>query len=523
MRNDTGLNYWRRAGMAALAVMTLTTMSLTASALRADVKLPAIFSDHMVLQADTGAPIWGWADPGEQVVVTIGTKTITSTAGADGRWQARMSKLPVSAEPMTLTVKGKNTFTVNDVLVGEVWLASGQSNMGMLVSGSLDYEKEQAAARHPQLRMFTVARNPQPKAQSDCQGTWVVCAPETVGRFSATAYFFGRDLQAELKQPLGLINSSYGGTTIEAWTSIAAQSKLPAYAQIAEPWAKRDSESWDQAAEDAKYQQQLAAWKEKAKQLRADGKEVPRQPRAPVQSQFDQNHPGNLFNGMIEPIIPYGCRGAIWYQGEGNSGKPYAAAYGDQLRMMIAEWRGRFDHDFPFAWVQLPDFRQPQTEADAPGTWPIVREQMLKTLSVPNTGMAVALGLGEPNDIHPRNKQGVGKRLAAWALVDVYHRSGESSGPLYAGSKIVGETVEITLTHADGLRARDGTVKGFVIAGADKKFVWADARIEGNKVLASSPQVKSPVAVRYAWADNPVWSLENTAGIPASPFRTDEW
>lgn len=489
--------------------------------LRADVRLPAIISDHMVLQAELPAPVWGWADPNEQVTVVFAGQSKSAAAAADGRWRITLDKLASTAEPQTLTVRGNNSLTVNDVLIGEVWLGSGQSNMAKTVATCLDYEKERAAADLPRLRMFTVPRNPQPVAQADCKGTWVVSTPETVGGFSAAAYFFGRDLHKELRQPVGLIHSSYGGTTIEAWTSIPAQAKLPMYKDVDARWSPQLAEPWDQAAADAQHQKRLALHKKAVVAAKAAGKTPPRAPRAPIDPRLDQNRPGNLFNGMIEPIIPYAFRGAIWYQGEANSARTYANKYAIQLRTLIADWRTRFGHEFPFAWVQLPDYRAPQRKPVEETTWPIIREQMLLALDVPHTGMAVCLGLGEAGDIHPKNKQDVGRRLAAWALAEAYHRSNESSGPLPAGHVVRGNEIVVTFTHADGLKSIEGEVKGFAIAGADKKFVWAVARIEGNQVIVSSPEVPQPTAVRYAWADNPVWSLMNGAGLPATPFRTD--
>lgn len=498
-------------------------VACSASVARADVRLPKIISDHMVLQADTTVPIWGWAEPQEAVSVTFAGQTQKTTADAGGKWKVALTKLAVNAEPQTLTVEGKNKLTVSDVLVGEVWLGSGQSNMAMAVDRSLNVEQEKAAANLPTLRMFSVARNSQPEPQADCSGAWVVCSPETVGGFSATLYFFGRDVQAELKQPMGLINSSWGGTAIEAWTSIAAQEKLPEYPAIYENWKKLVALPWDQAAKDAEYKEKQIAWREAARKAKADGKQAPRAPQAPVQPRLQQNHPGNLFNGMIEPLVPYAFRGGVWYQGEANSSKSYNRAYAAQMRTMLGEWRSRFGHDFPFAWVQLPDFKTPQKEPVEADGWPILREQMLQALAIPHTGMAIAIGLGEANDIHPKNKQGVGKRLAHWALADVYHRSVESSGPLPTGSKIVGNEIAVTFKHADGLKAEGGELKGFAIAGADKKFVWAQARLDGNRVLVSSPDVPQPTTVRYAWASNPIWSLVNGAGLPATPFRTDDW
>jgi len=500
-------------------------VAMLLSAARADVKLPAVISEHMVLQAGLPAPVWGWADPEEAVTVTFAGQTQTTTADALGKWKVTLENLKPTAEPQTLAVVGKNKLAVGDVLVGEVWLGSGQSNMAMQVSRCLDLEKEQAAAKLPQLRMFTVEKNSQPKPQDDCRGAWVVCSPETVGDFSATAYFFGRDLHAALKTPVGLINSSWGGTKIEAWTSIPAQEKLAAYPLIIEPWNQAAAQPWDQAAADKKYAVAFKQWQADVKAAAAAGKVRPRQPQPPVEPRLQQNHPGNLFNGMIEPLIPYAFRGAVWYQGEGNSAQPYRSAYGEQLRTLIAEWRTRFDHDFYFGWVQLPDYKAPQKNpVEATHTWPIIREQMLNTLAVPKTGMAVTLGLGEENDIHPRNKQGVGFRLACWALHDVYQHEVPAGGPLPVDHRPSGDGIVIGFKNADGgLKSRDGKpLKGFALAGPDGKFVWADARIEGRTVHVSSPQVKQPVAVRYAWADNPVWSLENGAGLPATPFRTDD-
>ncbi len=501
----------------------LFIVALSTTAARADVKLPAIISDHMVLQAGLPAPIWGWADPQEPVIVRFGEQIQTAVADAQGKWSVTLVDLKSSAAPQTLSIEGKNKLAVNDVLVGEVWLGSGQSNMAMMVKNCLEFEKEKAAANLPQLRMFTVARNSTPEKQVDCQGTWVVCSPETVGNFSATAFFFGRDLQAELKVPVGLINSSWGGTKIEAWTSIPAQEKLAAYPHITAHWDKLKSQPWDQAAADAKYQAAQTKWRAEVAEAKKAGKPLPGGPRVPYAPHLDPNHPGNLFNGMIEPLIPYAFRGAIWYQGEGNAAQTYNLHYGEQLKALITEWRSRFGREFPFAWVQLPDFKAPQQKPVEESYWPIIREQMLKTLAVPKTGMAVALGLGEEKDIHPKNKQGVGFRLSRWALHDVYQQEGPAGGPLPVEHRLSGDGIVVTFKNTDGgLKSRDGKeLKGFAIAGPDLKFVWAKAEIQGNTVHVSSPDVKQPIAVRYAWADNPIWSLENGAGLPATPFRTD--
>ena len=501
---------------------------ISATAGFADIRLPAIISDHMVVQAETQVPLWGWADPGETVTVSLAGQSATATTGAEGKWTATLKPLKADAKPQTLTFQGKNKLTVNDLLIGEVWLGSGQSNMAMSVSSSKDYEKEQAAATLPALRMFTVERASTTEPQADCKGQWIVCAPDTVGRFSATAYFFGRELHQKLKLPVGLITSSWGGTAVEAWTSEEAQAKLPEYPTILAPWKEATSKTYDEAKALADYQTALARWKEAAAKAKAEKKPVPRAPKTPVNPRLEPNHPANLYNGMIAPLIPYAFRGAVWYQGESNAGKPFAHLYGLQLKTLIEDWRARWGHEFPFAWVQLPDFKAPQqAPVELYQSWPVIREQMLRTLSVPKTGMAVTLGLGEEKDIHPKNKQGIGQRLSLWALGAVYgQKVAAASGPLLKSHVIKDNTITLTFDHiGEGLLSKDGgeELKGFAIAGADQRFVTARARLVKERVVVASPEVKEPVAVRYAWADNPVWSLENSAGLPASPFRTDDW
>lgn len=504
----------------------LALAALVAPSAFADVRLPAIFSDHMVLQQNTAIKIWGWADPLETVVVRIGGQVEGTAADKDGKWSVKLPKKFKAGEKLALVVKGaKNTLTVNDVLVGEVWLCSGQSNMAMTVDRSKDFDNEKAHANFPKIRMFTVARNPQLTPQADCQGKWEICSAATVGHFSAAGYFFGRDLHQQLNVPVGLINSSYGGTAVEAWTSMEVQSKLPEYKTIVEPWDKLTAKPYDEKTALANYDRQVAAWKENVQKAKAANKAAPRGPAKPVDPRWSQNYPANLYNGMIAPIVGYAIRGAIWYQGESNASKTFAHLYGLQLATMIKDWRTRWGGEFPFAWVQLPDYHAPQKEPVENTGWTTVREEMLKTLKVPHTGMAITLGLGEAGDIHPKNKQEVGHRLALWALDDVYeHEALPASGPLPVSHRIRGRDIIVTFKETNGgLRSTDKALKGFAIAGADKKFVWADARIEGDKVIVSHPAVPKPVAVRYAWADNPVWSLINGAGLPATPFRTDNW
>lgn len=484
----------------------------------ADVKLPSLFSDHLVLQRDAAVPVWGWADPGEEVTVTIAAQSKKTAADKQGKWSVKLAPL-TTGEPQTLTVQGKNTLTVKDVLVGEVWLASGQSNMAMQVSRCNDFEKEQTAADLPKVRMFTVRSGQATKPQSECEGSWAVCSPTTVGNFSGTAYFFGRELHKQLGVPIGIVNSSVGGTAIEAWTSSEAMDGVRELAPIYKTWEQRAA-VYDPVKAKAKYETDLAAWKVEAEQAKKDNKPLPRRPQVPVEPREDRNYPANLFNGKIAPLVPFAIRGAIWYQGEANTRAETASIYGRQLELLIRDWRSRWGQgDFPFAWVQLPNY-------GAPGrNWPIVREGMQQTLRVPNTGMAITLDIGDPKDIHPTNKQDVGKRLALWALARVYDKSVPYSGPLVKKHEASEGTIRIHFDHADGgLTTRGDELKGFEIAGEDRKWHAAKAVVEGkNTVVVSSSAVKKPVAVRYAWENNPVASLFNGAGLPASPFRTEAW
>ena len=498
-------------------VLTACAWAVALAALQADVKLPSIFSDHMVLQRDVAAPVWGWAEPGENVSISIGSQTKTAVAGPDGKWSVKLEPLKAGG-PLMLTVKAKNTITINDVLVGEVWLGSGQSNMALQVQRASEFPAEQAAAKTPEIRVFTVGRNQVSAPTTNCAGEWKICSPETVGQFSAMAFFFGRELYRALKVPMGLINSSVGGTPIESWISADAQNNQPeckAYlAQQNKAVAKTDL-----TAAKAKYEKDFAKWKTKAAEAKKAGQKAPRAPRDPVALSERKGNVAGLFNGMSAPLIPYAMRGAIWYQGEANSAPEKAPFYQYQLPCLIQDWRARWGQgDFPFAWVQLPNYEAPGRD------WPTMRECMMKSLRVPNTGMAIAIDVGEAKNIHPQNKQAVGRRLSLWALGTVYGQKCTISGPLPDGFEFKGSECVVKFKHADGgLVAKGGDLKGFVVAGSDKKFVPASARIEGNQVIVSSPEVKQPAAVRYAWENYPLCNLYSGAELPASPFRTDEW
>lgn len=495
---------------------SIIALFLSASCAAAAVRLPAVISDHMVLQSGKSVAIWGWADAGEEVKVAFGGQQKTAKAGADGKWQVRLDSLKANEQPQKLTVSGSNSLEVNDVLVGEAWLSSGQSNMAFKVEHGKDAAQEIAAAKFPQIRMFTVTRGGQ--NGGDCTGQWAVCSPETVPTFSAVAYFFGRELFQKLQVPVGLINASVGGTDIAAWTSMEVQEKVPELQPFLEEWRKKDA-TYDAAKDKAVYQKRLANWKINAEKAKAAGKPEPRRLSPPKQPRLSSNYPAYLFNGYIAPVIPYTITGAIWYQGEHNCADiPRGILYQKQMPLLVNDWRTRWGSDFPFAWVQLPGYLK-----TGPGR-AYVRDAQLKALSLKNTGMAVTLDVGDANDNHPKNKQDVALRLAQWALGDVYEQKvPATSGPLPAGHKIKGGEVVMSFKHTEGGLTAKGDLKGFVIAGEDKVWKPAQAHIEGETVVISSPDVPKPAAARYAWDVSPEASLYNGAGLPASPFRTDDW
>lgn len=510
------------------AYLALTTCLLFNTQLSADLKLPAMFSDSMVIQRDQPVKVWGWATASQEVQVTIGDQNKTATTDNDGRWSLQLESMPAGG-PHKMSVSGDgSTLVLKDILVGEVWLCSGQSNMAMTVSRSNNSSAEAASATHPQIRMFKVGSGHSPEPQQTCSGTWAVCSPNTVGGFSATAYFFGRRLHKELNVPIGLINSSVGGTSVESWTSLPAQTAVTAIKPRLDAWTSAD-DAFDQTVATARYEKAMIAWKEKVAAQKtaapdSKAKRAPRKPKMASRPRNDRNYPANLFNGKINPLVGYTIKGAIWYQGENAAGRGFSHLYGHQLATLIQDWRERWGQgDFPFGWVQLPNFRAPQTQPSQTDGWVLVQEGMLKTLAVPATGMAVTIDVGDAKDIHPKDKQSVGHRMAQWALADVYQQDILAMGPIYSASTIDGNKVTIDFNYANGLHAKGNELKGFAIAGADKKFVSANAKIDGKRVIVSSPDIKQPVSVRYAWAANPVTSLYNAAKIPASPFRTDNW
>ncbi len=470
-----------RVVQAALAASSILVVSHPAAA---DVKLPALFGNHMVVQRDAAISIWGTAAPGEPVRAALGPHVSTAKAGADGRWSVALPPLPAGG-PHTLVVEGTGSrLEFADVLAGDVWICSGQSNMEWPLGASRDAETEVAAAGVPKIRLFTVEKAIASEPLADLGGRWSVASPETAKAFSAVGYFFGRDLHAAIGVPIGLVHSSWGGTPAESWTSRAALESDPDLSPIVKQWD-------DALAKDPK-----AA----GNPLRASG----------------------LFNAMIAPLTPFSIRGAIWYQGESNVGR--APQYRKLFPAMIRDWRRSFGRgEFPFLFVQLANFMARAPEP-ADSDWAELREAQGAALALPNTGMAVAIDIGEEGDIHPRNKQDVGRRLALAARAIAHkERSLAHSGPVYRGMTAAGGSIRLAFDHADGgLAARGGgALKGFAIAGEDGKFVWADATIDGETVVVRSARIGKAAAVRYAWADNPDCNLVNGAGLPAAPFRTD--
>ena len=639
-------------------------MFLLASALTAQIKLPAMFSDNMVLQRDLKIPIWGTAPAGSSVTVQLQQQRKTAKANAEGKWRVNLEAMPAGG-PYQLVVTGNATITFSNVMIGEVWLCSGQSNMEMpLVStwAKVDnFEQEVAEANFSNLRLFSAkrAKSTRPLADVESAG-WKVCDPASVKDFSATAYFFGRHLQQKLGVAVGLIQSAWGGTVVEAWTSGASLKTMPdisgfvralettkrdsifdpnifeaklaewyaaletkdASAQGQRGWSslEYDDFAWSSMTLPQKWEfaglpsfdgllwyrktidmpaafagqaltlelgpiddydwtffngvqigatpsynaprryrvpaelvrpgknllairvldtggdgglygrpEQLKLQKDSTTTLSLAGEwrykagltlqELPLPPSAPT----SPNRPTVLYNAMIAPLVPYALRGAIWYQGESNAGRAYQ--YRELFPLMIKDWRKQWQQgDFPFLFVQLANFRAVNAEPVA-DDWAELREAQTMTLALPNTGMAVTIDIGDANDIHPGNKQEVGNRLALNARALVYGEKMVYSGPKYKTMKLEGNRVRLFFDHAEeGLMIKGGDVlQGFAIAGADQKFVWADAKLEGNTVVVSHTHIAQPVAVRYAWSINPACNLYNQAGLPALPFRTDAW
>ncbi len=524
------------------------------AAARADVELAPLFTDHAVLQRDQPVPVWGRAAPGEHVTVTFHDQTVGTSADPAGRWTVVLEPMPANVEGSDLVAKGANQVAVHDILVGEVWLCSGQSNMEFWVGDPksdprtvfrVDHvEAEVPAANFPLIRHFKVPRrvsavpltNLADGAGGGASGGaggegrpirekfagggvrgggeagggvgpgfgglgWEPCTPATVPRFTAVGYFFARNVFQKIGVPIGLINSTYGGTPIEAWMSAAAFASNPAFDPVLARWPGMSPTD-------------------------PSGPRSPARTNDPFHSgeafrRNDPSRPESLFNGMIAPLVPYALRGVLWYQGESNAAR--AGEYHALFAALITAWRAHFGRgDLPFYFVQLANYAPPAPPGDK--SWAYLREAQAETLSLPQTAMAVTIDVGDPRNIHPRNKQAVGRRLALIALANLYGLSGDVSGPQFAGAEPAGAGLRVRVTYAEtGLITHDRPVQSLEVAGADRIFHPASGRIEGETLVVSSPAVPHPVAVRYAWANAPVANLFNGAGLPAAPFRSDRW
>jgi sialate O-acetylesterase len=490
---------------------------------RAAVELAPVFRDHAVVQRDRPLAVFGTAAPGEAVTVTLAGKRAAATTAADGRWTVTLEALPAGG-PFELVAQGSSRSAASDVMVGEVWLCSGQSNMAMTVAGVRDAEAEAAAADLPGLRMFTVPVRAAGDAAVDVAGAWLVSGPTTAPGFSAVAYFFGREVHKALGVPVGLVVSSVGGTVAEAWTPAEAVAREPGLAPM---WARAQKAvaGFDRAAAEAKWKKAWRKWREEADSDARAGRKPPPEPGLPNDPRAGLGYPGSLWNGMVAPLVGLSLRGCLWYQGESNA--PRAAQYRVLLPTLVAAWRRAFGRDdLPFHVVQLAAFgRVTPSGVDSP--WAELREaQALVARDVPHVGLAVTIDIGEAADIHPKNKQDVGRRLALLALARDYARPGVvCDGPSFASQRVDHGKVIVQFDHAGGgLATADGREpSGFAVASAKGEFFPARARLDGTTVVVWSPAVPHPAAVRYAWADCPdAATLVGPTGLPAVPFRTDD-
>ena len=495
----------------------------------ANVKPASPFGDHMVFQRDMKVPVWGMADAVEKVTVTFSNQKIITIADASGNWKIELAKLSAGG-PYIMTITGKNTITINDIYIGEVWVCSGQSNMDMTVAredrywaGVFNEKEEVAAADYPTIRFFDVDFTPNEHFQNDVNGKWEIVSAQTVGHLSAAAYFFARDLQNKLKVPVGLITTAYGASTAEAWIRKEALLANQKFIYLVDTFQSKLDRYYTDTAAQIKYKAAYEKWKTDAAKAKAEGKDELRSPRNPDPA-GDQHNPYVLWNGMVSPLVPYAIRGALWYQGESNG--PTAKIYKDLMETLINDWRKQWGQgNFPFIYVQLANHQNLVTEPVKEDAMVTVRDAQLQNLSIPNTAMVVAIDNADPNDpgnIHPKNKQEIGRRLAQSALGLVYSEKIIYSGPIYSKMTSEGNKVRIHFINTGGgLMAKGETLTGFAVAGSDKKFVWAHAVIDGNTVVVSSPEVPSPTVVRYGWSKNPPVNLYNKERLPASPFKTD--
>lgn len=469
--------------LAALSVSTLTAS--------ADVKLPSIIGSHMVLQRGVECPIWGWADPGEKVTVSFAGHHRSATAGKDGKWSVNLAAMKANAKGQTMTIDGNNSLKLDDILIGEVWLCSGQSNMEWSVRASANATEEIANGNHPRIRHIKIPHRPSLKPELDVNSSgWQPAASAVVPNFTAVGYYFGRHLMNELDVPIGLIGSNWGGTRIEPWTPPVGFKETPALKSITDKLSDYPSM-----------------------------RKVKNKKTGKVSESINHQSPLALYNGMIHPLLPYSIRGAIWYQGESNNGE--GMLYFEKMKALIHGWRKVWNNDqMPFYFVHLAPYNYgAPREGQLPGIW----QAQLKSLSIPHTGMAVTTDIGNVKDIHPKNKQDVGKRLALWALAKTYGKKGiVYSGPLYKSHQSEGGKIRVSFKETgSGLKSLDGKpLTHFEVAGADKKFVSAQAEIDGATVVLSNADVKEPKHFRFGWSQLAEPNFGNKEGLPAAPYSS---
>lgn len=491
----------------------------------AEIHLPSIFTDNMVLQRDRPNPLWGWEEPGEKITVTIAGSSISTTTAADGRWRTTLPALPARREPINIRVSSStgSVRTIKNVLVGEVWVFVGPSNIYWPVSRCDSAQQEMASADFPEIRFFTVKRATADKAQDDCAGDWFECSPKTVGPVSGIAYFFSRRIHRDLNVPIGVLQSYWGGTRVEAWTSLTGLQKQPELKPILEWWKEAQAGQFDAKAAQEDYTQKLEVWKKQAAAAKRNGKPAPAKPKKLTDPTKSQHRPACLFNAMVAPLIPYGIQGIVTYQGLGNL---YWAEHSRPLMSaMIRDWRDQWGQgNFPIGLVQPTPYPCDNWAHQRKDAYSLQRESQLLALDeFPNLGIAPTMDIGSLTELHFTNKQDVGRRMAHWALSQVYQRPAAYSAPRYKSMSVEGDRIRVRFRDvAGGLSTNDGKPPThFTIAGEDGRFAPATATIDEDSVLVHSPTISKPVAVRFAWSDTAIPNLVNDAGMPVSIFRTD--
>lgn len=495
-------------------LLVFSFWAVVATTVRADIVPAPPFTPNAVLQRDKPIPVWGTADAGESVTVRFAGQSVATNADAQGRWRVELTAMAARSEPDVLVIAGKNTVTCENVVVGEVWLVSGQSNMEWVVRETKDAALDLPAAEaFPLIRHLKIARQVADAPILSAQGRWEVASPATTAEFSAVGYYFATAIHRVLRVPVGIVNCTWGGTRIEAWMDPAAL-QSPDFASVHTDW---QSSLAAYLGANAKYEADRAAWTAQKDAAASEQRPfITRAPRAP----WGPGHhatPSGLYNGMVAPLVPYALRGALWYQGENNAGQP--TLYERLFPAMISGWRAQFGQgDFPFYWAQLSSYQ-------AESNWAWIREAQSRALSLPATGQAVTLDIGDAGDVHPRNKRDVGGRLARIALARTYGQAVVDRGPSFAKAEREGGALRVSFdVGLAGLRATIAPLPGFEVAGADQVFKPAEAKLEANgTVLVSHPQITEPVAVRYAWSSAPVVGLGNNEGLPVPPFRSDHW